>query len=87
MTPRNLGIVLGPSLLWKTGGNGLHNNPTAQTDNIESILKVNCQILDQEFGYLLYGKRSKREKIFWPWERISHGPISLKIVVVGDATL
>ena len=21
---------------------------------------------------------------FWPWERISHGPISLKIVVVGD---
>ena len=38
MTPRNLGIVLGPSLLWKTDGN--QNDPLAQTDNIESILKV-----------------------------------------------
>ena len=34
MTPKNLGIVLGPSLLWKSSGE--RNQP----DNIDSILKV-----------------------------------------------
>ena len=35
MTPKNLGIVLGPSLLFKSSGGGI-----AETNNIDSIIKV-----------------------------------------------